>query len=286
MITDPSRADERDTLRLHMPIEKRIADEARFIRSWFENPLRAGAVSPSGRALARMMARYVDPHASGPIIELGPGTGAITEALLARGVAPGRLFLVEFDAKFCKHLQRRFPGVHVVEGDAYGFKKLLAGRLSEPAASVVSSLPLLVKPETQRLDLLLDAFECMAPAGAFIQFTYGLLSPMPRNKPIGPMFRAEVSPPVWLNLPPARVWTYRASASRECGSEAPRPNPAQEFFDRLRRGTQKIQFDLQREIDGARSRLAPKARLGAPGATKKQAQKSSGGMRGGKNLRP
>ncbi|VTZ27098.1 Ribose ABC transporter permease [Methylocella tundrae] len=260
MLSDPSRADRRGPAKRPMPIEKRLADEARFIRSWFENPLRAGAVSPSGRSLARMMARYVDPHGTGPIIELGPGTGAITEALLARGVAPSRLYLIEFDPNFCKHLQRRFPGVHVVEGDAYRFKELLAGLLSQPASSVVSSLPLLVKPERQRLSLLADAFDCMAPGAAFIQFTYGLLSPIPREKSFGPTFHADRSPPVWLNLPPARVWIYRARASHEQGFRLTRPNPAQEFFDRLRQGTEKIQIDLKREIDGARARLAPKQR--------------------------
>lgn len=270
MLSDPSRADRRDPAKLHMPIEERLADEARFIRSWFENPLRAGAVSPSGRSLARMMARFVDPLGTGPIIELGPGTGAITEALLARGVAPSRLFLIEFDPNFCTHLQRRFPGVHVVEGDAYRFKELLADLLSQPASSVVSSLPLLVKSERQRLDLLADAFDCMAPGGAFIQFTYGLLSPIPRDKPVGPAFYAERSPPVWLNLPPARVWIYRATASHE--RERTRSNPAQEFFDRLKQGTEKIQIDLKREIDGAKARLARKKRATQ---TKRRADSSS-----------
>lgn len=74
----------------NIPIEERLADEARFFRSWLDNPMIAGAVSPSGRFLARMMARYVDPLETGPIIELGPGTGAITEALLRRGIAPER----------------------------------------------------------------------------------------------------------------------------------------------------------------------------------------------------
>jgi phosphatidylethanolamine/phosphatidyl-N-methylethanolamine N-methyltransferase len=53
-----------------MPIEERLADEARFFRSWLDNPAIAGAVSPSGRFLARMMARYVDPQKAGPIVEL------------------------------------------------------------------------------------------------------------------------------------------------------------------------------------------------------------------------
>jgi phosphatidylethanolamine/phosphatidyl-N-methylethanolamine N-methyltransferase len=285
LLSDPSPANRREPSKLHIPIEKRIADEARFIRSWFDNPLRAGAVSPSGRALARMMARYVDPHATGPIIELGPGTGAITEALLARGVAPGRLFLIEFDTNFCTHLQRRFPGVNVIEGDAYSFRKLLGGRLSEKAASVVSSLPLLVKSEKQRLDLLADAFDCLTPDGAFIQFTYGPVSPMPRYRPFGPTFRAERSPKVWFNLPPASVWTYRAAPGHLPRREAGRPNPAQAFFDRLKRETEKIQIDMKREIDGARARLAPKA---GPAQTrgKKKALKPSHKAPNAKSPRP
>lgn len=253
MLTDPSRT---EPPKPQAPIEEKLADEARFLRSWFENPLRVGAVSPSGRGLARMMARYVDAQASGPVIELGPGTGAITEALLARGIAPARLFLVEFDPNFCKLLAARFPGVNIIEGDAYAFRSLLAGRLGEPACAVVSSLPLLVKPETQRLDLLADAFDCMTPAGVFIQFTYGPASPMPRGKAFGPTFRAEHSPQVWLNIPPASVWVYQAAAAHSTARG--RPHPAQAFFERLQRGAEKIQVDIKREIGGARARLSPK----------------------------
>ena len=75
MLSDPSPS------KPHAPIDDKIADEGRFLRSWFEDPLRVGAVSPSGRPLARMMARYVDPQAPGPVIELGPGTGSMTRAL-------------------------------------------------------------------------------------------------------------------------------------------------------------------------------------------------------------
>src|SRR6202047_4533118 len=117
--SQPARAHQRGSSKPNTPIEERIADEARFFKSGLDNPAVAGALSPSGRFLARMMARYVDPRKAGPVVELGPGTGAITEALLARGIAPGRLFLVEFDPGFCKLLKRRFPGVHVIKGDAY-----------------------------------------------------------------------------------------------------------------------------------------------------------------------
>ena len=187
--------------------EDRLADEARFIKTWLDNPILTGAVSPSGRFLARMMARAVDPIGDGPIVELGPGTGPITEALLKRGVAPRRLVLVEFDGAFCRLLRKRFPGIHVVQGDAYNLNETLASVLSAPAAAVVSSLPLLNKPDAERLALIGNAFTLMAPGGSFVQFTYGMASPVPRSAAAA--YDAEVSPPIWLNLPPARVWVYR-----------------------------------------------------------------------------
>jgi len=196
-------------------LEERFADEARFFKAWVENPKVTGAVSPSGRFLARMMARYVDPASSGPIVELGPGTGPVTVALLKRGIAPERLVLVEFDAYFCKLLARRFPRCKIVQGDAYNLAKTLDGLLEEPAAAVVSSLPLLTRPDADRTELLRQSFAMMQPEGRFIQFTYGMVSPIPRRlHASGAMpFEAEPSPPVWLNLPPARVWIYRPTGS-------------------------------------------------------------------------
>ncbi len=188
-------------------LEDRLADEARFIRTWLDKPALTGAVSPSGRFLARMMARAVATDGTAPIVELGPGTGPITQALLKRGIDPKRLVLVEFDNSFCRLLRQRFPDVRVVQGDAYALGESLRGVLRVPAAAVVSSLPLLNKPDAQRISLLEDAFALMAPGGSFVQFTYGMTSPVPRAA--AGLFDAEVSPPVWLNLPPARVWIYR-----------------------------------------------------------------------------
>ena len=195
-----------------MPLDERLADEARFLKTWIENPLGTGAVSPSGRFLARTMARAIDPKSKGPIVELGPGTGPVTEALIDRGVAPSRLVLVEFEPHFCRLLARRYPGVRVVQGDAYRLADTLRDELDEPAAAIVSSLPLRNRPERDRLMLLNDAFALLRPGAPFVQFTYGIASPMPRHHGYGPQFHAAVSGPVWLNLPPARVWVYR------CGS--------------------------------------------------------------------
>ncbi|MFC7396448.1 class I SAM-dependent methyltransferase [Chelatococcus sp. GCM10030263] len=189
----------------------RIEDEARFLRSWVESPLRTGAVSPSGRFLARAMAGYVDADLPGPVIELGPGTGPVTEALVRRGIAESRLVLVEFNPQFCKLLRKRFPAATVVQGDAYGLARTLDGHVSDPATAVVSSLPLFTKPLNDRQGLLEDAFSLMHPGAPFVQFTYATVPPIPKD---GPDYRAQASGRIWWNLPPARVWVYRRAAGR------------------------------------------------------------------------
>ncbi|WP_210202544.1 class I SAM-dependent methyltransferase [Alsobacter soli] len=225
------------------PLGRRLQDEARFLKSWLDNPLQAGAIAPSSPALARAMAACVDVGRMGPVVELGPGTGPVTQALVEHGVAEDRLVLVEYDPDFCKLLARRFPRATVVQGDAYAIDRTLQGHLATPAAAVVSSLPLLTRPEADRARLLLRAFGLMAPDAPFIQFTYGLTSPVPR----GPGVAAEVSPPVWLNIPPARVWVYRRADDE--ADEAPLPSRAEPaFIRRLKAHTGRVRDEL---LDGA-----------------------------------
>jgi phosphatidylethanolamine/phosphatidyl-N-methylethanolamine N-methyltransferase len=186
-------------------------DEFRFLKSWIEKPLTVGAVAPSGKALARVMANYVDPRISGPIVELGPGTGPVTEALVGRGIDPSRLTLVEYSPDFCELLRRKFPGVNVVQGDAYDLRQTLKGVLQEPASAFVSGLPLFNKPLKMRLELLDQAFPLMQPGAPFVQFTYNAISPIPRSHD---GIRAEASGRVWRNFPPAQVWVYRKTDAR------------------------------------------------------------------------
>jgi phosphatidylethanolamine/phosphatidyl-N-methylethanolamine N-methyltransferase len=186
----------------------RLDDEVRFIRSWIERPLSIGAVTPSGKVLARTMARYVDPNSTGPVVELGPGTGPVTEAMVEAGVDPSRLVLVEFNPSFCRILHQRYPEATLVQGDAYGMRRLLETLLLQPAAAVVSGLPLITKPIKMRLRLLRDAFDLMLPGAPFVQFTYSVASPVPQRHS---GFSAEASERIWMNIPPARVWVYRKS---------------------------------------------------------------------------
>src|SRR6478736_4966966 len=163
------------------PKKPRLDDEVRFLRSWIEKPLAMGAVMPSGKPLARTMAQYVDPHGDGPVIELGPGTGPITNALVERGVDPRRLVLLEYSPNFCALLRDRFPQATVVQGDAYALRNAL-------------------------VDVLRQAFNALAPRAPFIQFTYSVAPPIPKSLP---GIVTEASERIWMNVPPARVWVYR-----------------------------------------------------------------------------
>jgi len=158
-------------------------DDVRFIRTWFENPGMPGAV-----------------------VELGPGTGPVTEALIGQGIDPSRLVLVEFDPAFCRLLRTRYPEATVVQGDAYGLKRLLGGMLQGPVAAIVSGLPLFTKPLQVRLRLLFEAFGLMTPGAPFVQFTYHAVPPIPTRLD---RVWSQASERVWMNIPPARVWVYR-----------------------------------------------------------------------------
>jgi phosphatidylethanolamine/phosphatidyl-N-methylethanolamine N-methyltransferase len=184
----------------------RLDDEVRFLRTWMEKPLHVGAVMPSSKNLARTMAQFVDPDANGPIIELGPGTGAITNALIERGVDPAQLVLVEFNPGFCALLRDRYPRATVVQGDAYSLRESLGSVLKTAASAVVSGLPLVTKPMRHRVKLLREALALSTPGSPFIQFTYSVAPPIPKSLS---GVSTQASERIWLNIPPARVWVYR-----------------------------------------------------------------------------
>lgn len=183
-----------------------LSDELRFLRTWIAKPKIVGAIAPSGRALARAMAAAADVSRPGLVLELGPGTGVVTEALIERGVAPERIVAVEFDSGFCSYLRERFPTVNVIEGDAFAFDKAAPPDMSGPFSAVISSLPLVLHPPAERRRLVEAMLDRLAPGGTYIQFSY---SPKPPVAAVPGVFSAEHGPWIVNNLPPARVWTYR-----------------------------------------------------------------------------
>ncbi|MEM6711672.1 MAG: methyltransferase domain-containing protein [Pseudomonadota bacterium] len=188
----------------HRTILSKMADEGRFLRQWAENPLGIGAVAPSSDELAIKMAAELDPQTDGVFVELGPGTGVVTTAILKRGVPAGRLTAVEYSDSFAALLEQRFPGVTVVQGDAYTLRALVGS--AAPLAGVISSLPLFSQPPEKRRQLVLDALGLLAPGAPLVQFSYALVPPV---KPEPGNFTVSKSRWIWNNVPPARVWVYR-----------------------------------------------------------------------------
>ena len=165
-----------------------------------------GAIVPSSPHLAETMAGFIDPDRDGPVVELGPGTGVVTKAILNRGIAADRLTSIEYCEDFARLLRTRFKDVSIVRGDAYD----LAASLGQhaPLAAVVSSLPLFTSPPAKRRALILDALDRLAPGAPFIQFSYALVAPVKEERGL---FTVSSSGWIWNNMPPARVWIYRKS---------------------------------------------------------------------------
>ena len=178
-----------------------IQDHLRFFRALAARPKNVGAVMPSGPQLARAMAAQI-PGGGGAVLELGPGTGCITEAILKR-VPQEALTVIEYDGDFAAALKARFPQATVIEGDAFDLDRTLGHR--EPYAAIVSGLPLLNFSMEDRHRLIDGVAARLAPGGRFIQFSYGL------HAPVVPPDGHDVSRAAfaWANIPPARVWVYR-----------------------------------------------------------------------------
>lgn len=193
-----------------MPDVTARASRLTFFLQWLRHPLRVSSITPSGRQLASMMAAAVSPNAEA-VIELGAGTGVITHALIAHGIKPERLLVVEMNNVLHELLRHAFPRAHVVCGDACSLRELAAQGGSfgtRPVDAVVSSLGLLAMPATVQHDILAAAFDMLRPGGVFVQYTYGPSTPVIPEVCAALGLHAQCRGWAWRNLPPARVYVY------------------------------------------------------------------------------
>ncbi|MCW3482010.1 methyltransferase domain-containing protein [Neisseriaceae bacterium JH1-16] len=186
----------------HLAIRLRHFTPWLFVQELLTKPAAVGAIWPSSDRLARCMAAHV-PTGYGLVVELGGGTGAVTQALLERGLAPERLLVIECSPTFVRHLRQRFPGVTVLHGDATELANLLPN--SVPIDAIVSSLPLRSLPADDTATILAQWCRVLPVGGIAIQFTYDLRG-MHRRPLHG--FVERASDIVWANLPPARVQAF------------------------------------------------------------------------------
>jgi phosphatidylethanolamine/phosphatidyl-N-methylethanolamine N-methyltransferase len=183
----------------------RFAEELRFFNALKKQPKTVGAVWPTGPVMARSMASIVNPDAELPVLELGPGTGVITKAILERGLAHSKLHAVEYSPQFARELRLRFPDIHVHQGDAFDLNATVGDQQFDCA---ISALPLLNFPLQMRVQFINDVLARLPKSRPLIQFSYGPAAPV-SGKP--GLFSVERYDFVLRNIPPARIWIYRQS---------------------------------------------------------------------------
>ncbi|WP_397571952.1 class I SAM-dependent methyltransferase [Silanimonas sp.] len=195
-------------------VDDRLARWA-FFRQWLKNPLGVAAVSPSSPQLARQMIAAL-PTKSTRLIELGGGTGAITEQLLRHGIAPADLMVLELNEAMHQTLRQRFPDIHLHLANAADVQRIAreSGFLGAgPADAVVSGLGLLSMPRPLQRDIVSEAFACLRPDGRFVQFTYGPASPVAREVLDDLKLTSRRASFTWWNVPPATVYVYERQRS-------------------------------------------------------------------------
>ncbi|HXR05228.1 MAG TPA: methyltransferase domain-containing protein [Verrucomicrobiae bacterium] len=185
-----------------------LSDTTLFLQEWLANPQRTGSVTPSSPQLASAMARWLPLDPDSYVLELGPGTGAVTGALIKRGLREDRLVAIERNPKLADLLRRRFPRAHIITGDAWELDNLLR-RLSKPIArvgAVISSLPLVNFPPADAEQLAEKIRTVLEPQGTWVQYSYHIHKRRTRGTS---RFQLLASKIVWFNLPPARVNVYQ-----------------------------------------------------------------------------
>lgn len=181
-----------------------------FFREIFSNPKAMGTALPSSKKLANTLAKQIPSTATGTIVELGPGTGVVTKALLDHGIKPEKLILIEKSNAFVKHLSRRFSSITIIEGDAQQLNQLLEPY--QPIQVIISCLPLRLLPASVVKNILQAIEKTLIDKGLLIQFTYHHGK---ANLPLSKHFQLVHSERVFLNFPPARVdvFSYKSEDS-------------------------------------------------------------------------
>jgi len=192
-------------------VVRRVHQDTRFIKNWLGNPLKTGAIVPSSTELANAMASFVPLGTDLPVLEIGPGTGVVTQALLDRGVKPEKLVTIEYSADFCTLIRDKFPNIDVINGDGFKVQATLSTHFkTKPRfAAIVSSLPLLNSPKDKRQELLAEVLELL-DGNPFIQFSYGLRAPVAAPRGVS----VEKTPWITRNIPPARIFVYRGQSQK------------------------------------------------------------------------
>lgn len=176
-----------------------------FFKQWLRSPKSMGSIIPSSRFLAKAVADEVAWRPGQHVVELGGGTGSITQGLLERGIPRDNLVVIELETHLYDYLKGRFQGVQVVQGDATRLDEILERLAVRDVGTVISGLPMVQMPLAFQRAIIEQGFKAMGGRGVMLQYSYSPVSPVPADK-LG--IRSEIARRVLLNLPPAFVWRY------------------------------------------------------------------------------
>lgn len=191
-----------------------LANYRTFIERAVRKPNLVGAVAPSSPNLAREMAAVVPTSGNPVVVELGPGTGALSGAIAERLPAGGRQVAIELDAGMVEYLGAEMPWLEVIQGDAARLGELLADAGIDKVDAVVSGLPWSIFPAKLQHDILGQVGAVLAPGGAFTTFAYvhalGMAGAQQFRRRLDLSFdEVLTSRTVWRNVPPARIYVCR-----------------------------------------------------------------------------
>lgn len=179
-----------------------------FLKQYLRKPFGIGAVAPSSHKLARLMVENIDLQPSDVVVELGPGTGVFTRELIAQGVAPANLILVETNLQFVMFLKKEFPGVRVVAGDARELPRILKSLGLGHVEKIVSGIPMrTIKPVDRKLIAKAIAAS-LKSGGVLVQFSYFTAPPFPKSVVAEAGLVGHRVGVAMGNMPPAFVWRY------------------------------------------------------------------------------
>lgn len=191
-------------------LTRRFDDEVTFFKGWIDGPKNVGTPFPTSAHTGRSMASHIDLESKLPVLEIGAGTGVITRAILKHGTPANSLYAIEYSADFSACLRHNFPGVNVIEGDAFDLDETLGEHSGTVFDCVISAIPLLNFKPGQRIDYIEMLLDHIPTGRPVVQVTYGPLSPVP-NKTTS--FTATRTDFVFRNVPPAHIWTYKRQPS-------------------------------------------------------------------------
>ena len=210
-------------------MRKRLSDYRLFLREFIQSFHTTGAILPSGRKLASALVRYVNnPDRPRRILEVGPGTGAVTRRLVAAMGPDDCLDLVELNEHFVNRLKEQFasdPAFLAVAGRTNIFHCSVEDLPQDQKYDlVISGLPLNNFSAELVERILKILVGVLKPGGTLSFFEYiavrsarSLISAGKErtrlrgiSRALGELFKNEIRRDwVWPNVPPAWVHHVR-----------------------------------------------------------------------------